>query len=53
MSDVIGVPHRVPKVSIGAAYGDALLAGLGTGIIQKPPADQGDCPDPVRENAER
>ena len=36
MSDVIGVPHRVPKVSIGAAYGDALLAGLGTGIIQNP-----------------
>jgi xylulokinase len=36
MSDVTGVTHRVPTVSIGAAYGDALLAGLGTGLIQNP-----------------
>lgn len=36
MSDVTGVRHRVPKVNIGAAYGDALLAGLGTGLIENP-----------------
>lgn len=36
MSDVCDVPHLVPEVTIGASYGDALLAGLGVGLIEKP-----------------
>lgn len=36
MSDVCGVRHVVPQVTIGASYGDALLAGLGTGLIKQP-----------------
>lgn len=36
MSDVCGVRHVVPEVTIGASYGDALLAGLGIGLIAKP-----------------
>jgi xylulokinase len=33
VSDICGVTQTVPKVKIGAAYGDALLAGLGVGLI--------------------
>lgn len=36
MSDVCGVRHAVPEVTIGASYGDALLAGIGTGLIKEP-----------------
>lgn len=36
MSDVCDVRHAVPEVTIGASYGDALLAGLGIGLIKKP-----------------
>lgn len=33
VTDVTGVPQVVPERTIGAAYGDAFLAGLATGII--------------------
>lgn len=33
VSDVAGIPQVVPKQTIGAAYGDAFLAGLSAGII--------------------
>jgi xylulokinase len=34
VSDICGISQAVPEVKIGAAYGDALLAGLGIGLIQ-------------------
>lgn len=33
VSDVSGVPQQVPVQTIGAAYGDAFLAGYATGVI--------------------
>ncbi len=34
VSDIANVTQTVPKVKMGASYGDALLAGLGVGLIQ-------------------
>lgn len=36
ISDVCGFSQNVPEVTIGACYGDALLAGLGIGSIAQP-----------------
>ncbi len=36
VSDICGIRQTVPKVTIGASYGDAILAGLGVGIIKSP-----------------
>lgn len=33
VSDIAGIPQVVPKQTIGAAYGDAFLAGVSSGII--------------------
>jgi xylulokinase len=33
VSDVCGVTQEVPAVTVGAAYGDALLAGQGVGLV--------------------
>lgn len=33
VSDVTGLPQDVPSVGVGAAYGDALLAGVATGVL--------------------
>ena len=33
VSDVTGLPQQIPAVTIGAAYGDALMAGIGTGLV--------------------
>lgn len=33
VSDVTGVPQVVPAQTIGASYGDALLAAIGTGLV--------------------
>jgi xylulokinase len=33
VSDVTGVEQQVPEQTIGAAYGDALLAAIGTGLV--------------------
>ncbi|NMC13540.1 MAG: FGGY-family carbohydrate kinase [Chloroflexi bacterium] len=35
VSDITGIPQFIPEKTIGAAYGDAFLAGLATGIINK------------------
>lgn len=33
VADVTGVPQVIPEVTIGAAYGDALLAGMAAGLV--------------------
>ena len=33
VSDVTGLPQEVPEQTIGASYGDALLAAIGTGLV--------------------
>jgi xylulokinase len=33
MSDITGRSQMIPEVTIGAAYGDAFLAGIATGIV--------------------
>jgi xylulokinase len=33
VSDICGRPQKVPAVTVGAAYGDAFLAGLGAGLF--------------------
>ena len=33
VSDATGVPQDVPERTTGAAYGDAFLAGLATGLV--------------------
>jgi xylulokinase len=38
VSDVTGLPQDVPERTIGAAYGDAFMAGLGSGIVSGPDA---------------
>lgn len=34
VSDVIDEPQELPEQTIGAAYGNALLAGIGSGIVE-------------------
>lgn len=36
VSDICGVKQSIPEISFGASYGDALLAGLGVGLISSP-----------------
>ncbi len=33
VSDICGVPQRIPSVITGASYGDAFIAGLGAGVF--------------------
>jgi xylulokinase len=33
VSDISGIPQKVPAVTFGASYGDAFLAGLAVGVI--------------------
>lgn len=33
MSDIIGITQKIPKVTIGASYGDALLAAMAAGAV--------------------
>ena len=35
VTDVTGVAQVIPETTIGASYGDALLAGLGTGLVAR------------------
>ena len=35
VSDVLQRPQQVPRHTIGACYGDALLAGIGTGLVDR------------------
>jgi xylulokinase len=34
VSDITGRPQLVPEQAIGASYGDALLAGIGVGLVE-------------------
>lgn len=36
VSDICGIIQKVPEVTIGASYGDALMAGLAIGVIANP-----------------
>lgn len=36
VSDICGCGQLVPKVTLGASYGDAFLAGLGVGAVSSP-----------------
>ena len=51
VSDVTGQEQQVPGETVGAALGDALLAGIGTGVAVAPeawnPVDQVVHPDPA------
>lgn len=38
VSSITGRPQEIPKITVGAAYGDAYMAGLGSGVID-PTAD--------------
>jgi len=38
VSDISGVPQKVAPVTVGASYGDALLAAIATGIVSGPEA---------------
>jgi xylulokinase len=33
VSDVTGLPQTIPAVTVGASYGDALMAGRGAGLV--------------------
>jgi xylulokinase len=35
VSDVAGIAQEVPQLTIGASYGDAFLAGLASGVLQR------------------
>jgi xylulokinase len=41
VSDVLGIAQMLPEQAIGAAYGDAFLAGLATGVIPDASALEG------------
>jgi xylulokinase len=51
VSDVTGQPQQLPRHTIGAAYGDALLAGLGADLVPEPgtwnPIETTVTPDPA------
>lgn len=34
VSDISGVPQEVAPITVGASYGDALLAGIGVGLVK-------------------
>lgn len=34
MSDICGCSMTIPEITVGAAFGDAILAGLGVGLIE-------------------
>ena len=38
VSDISGVPQKVAPLTVGASYGDALLAGIATGLLAGPEA---------------
>jgi len=54
VSDVTGAEQHMPEVTLGASYGDALLAAIGTGLV--PPdtdwSNTGEIVRPDAENAE-
>ena len=51
VSDVIGMPQELPEQTIGPAYGNALLAGIGGGIVG-PDTDWTSIAETVEPNPE-
>jgi xylulokinase len=49
VSDVIDEPQELPEQTIGAAYGNALLAGIGSGIIE-PDTDWSSVAETIEPN---
>jgi xylulokinase len=49
VSDVIDEPQELPKQTIGAAYGNALLAGVGSGVIE-PDTDWSSIAETIEPN---
>ncbi len=33
VSDITGIPQRIPEIALGASYGDAFLAGYSVGLF--------------------
>jgi xylulokinase len=54
VSDILGCPQEIPRETIGASYGDALLAAIAAGLVA--PDTRWNAPaaviEPVRERAE-
>ena len=58
LSDILGLEIKTPAITIGASYGDALMAMIGTGNIESfEEASKlikiGDTYKPVKENNEK
>ena len=49
VSDVIDEPQELPEQTIGAAYGNALLAGIGGGVVE-PDTDWSTIAETVEPN---
>ncbi len=49
VSDVIDEPQELPEQTIGAAYGNALLAGIGSGLIE-PDTDWSSIAETIEPN---
>jgi len=49
VSDVIDAPQELPEQTIGAAYGNALLAGIGSGVVE-PDTDWSKIVETVESN---
>jgi len=49
VSDVIDEPQELPEQTIGAAYGNALLAGLGAGVVE-PDTDWSSIAETIEPN---
>jgi xylulokinase len=50
VSNITGITQEVPAVTIGAAYGDALMAGVGAGLVE-PGADWSQVAEVVEPDA--
>lgn len=51
ISDVTGVSQELPEQTIGASYGDAMLAGIACGLVETE-ADWSSVTDTVEPNPE-
>ena len=49
VSDVVDEPQELPEQTIGAAYGNALLAGIGSGVIE-PDTDWSSIAETIEPN---